>query len=97
MGLTILVLAGAALVGAALGVSWVGRRSARVEPYLVFRCPGCRQKVRYLASKAGRPGMCPRCRRRWVLPATPQETADEKFTAEGYPVRVGARLSRPAR
>jgi hypothetical protein len=29
--------------------------------YEVGRCPTCRQRVRFLARKAGRRGQCPRC------------------------------------
>jgi len=38
------------------------------EPVVHFRCNGCGQKLRIRSSKAGRPGMCPRCRQRWILP-----------------------------
>jgi hypothetical protein len=39
------------------------------EPFQYFRCAQCNQKLRFKASKAGRPGMCPRCKQRWNLPA----------------------------
>ena len=35
--------------------------------YLRGRCPRCRQRLRFLAAKAGRPGECPRCRHRHNL------------------------------
>ena len=53
----------------------------REESFLVFRCPRCDQKLRYLASKAGRRGMCTRCGRNSVLPT---EAAASTDTASGY-------------
>jgi hypothetical protein len=97
MGVTFVMVMGAALAGVTLGLMWAGRRSARPEPYLAFRCPACTQKVRYLASKAGRPGMCPRCNERWVLPTNLETAPDPSPRGGPYPLRVGARLSRPAR
>jgi hypothetical protein len=70
MSLTLILLAGASLGTAFL---WTRLRSAPEEPYHVWRCPGCGQKLRYRAHQAGRAGGCPRCLREWTLPATPQE------------------------
>jgi hypothetical protein len=33
-------------------------------------CPRCDQRVRYSEARAGTQIACPRCRRRWTLPAT---------------------------
>lgn len=51
---------------------YVNRREASVDdgPYVYFRCPFCNKKLRFQARKAGRPGMCPCCRRRWTMPAS---------------------------
>jgi len=43
------------------------RRSERAS-YLHFRCPGCKQRLRYQASKAGRGTICPQCFHRSKLP-----------------------------
>jgi hypothetical protein len=48
-------------------------------PYVHFRCPFCNKKLRFPAKKAGKPGMCPCCRRRWTMPAPSEshETSSE--------------------
>jgi DNA-directed RNA polymerase subunit RPC12/RpoP len=61
-------------------------RHSGPEKFLHFRCAECGQKVRYLATKAGRPGMCPRCRQRWTLPTVAQPVARAERR-----VQVGAR------
>jgi hypothetical protein len=54
-----------------------GRRD---EPEVCHtRCPRCDQKVRYAANRASREAMCPRCRRRWTLPATPEPLAKPRL------------------
>ena len=35
--------------------------------YRYGRCPGCKQRIRFLAHKAGRAGECPRCAKRFPL------------------------------
>lgn len=59
-----------AIVGAlAGGYIYVSQTiPATTETYLRFRCPHCTNKLRFPASRAGRAGMCPRCRRQWTLP-----------------------------
>jgi DNA-directed RNA polymerase subunit RPC12/RpoP len=59
-------------------------RNHQTGHYGFFHCSGCRQKVRYLASKAGRGGMCPRCGRRWTLPTVSQESAYTVRSDDGY-------------
>jgi len=54
------------LVGA--GLWWLRFRALEPECYIYFRCPECQQKLRIAEAKGGRPGQCPRCRRRWTLP-----------------------------
>jgi len=78
MILTVILLTGFGIALVATGLAWARQRPAREEPYYHFRCPDCSQKVRYLASKAGRPGMCPRCRQLLTLPETPQQMLDEQ-------------------
>ncbi len=48
------------------------------EAYHVCRCKGCGQKLRYLASKAGRGNLCPRCGQLVILPAESQEISLEQ-------------------
>ena len=48
-------------------------RRPRAATFYHCRCPRCGQKVRYRANRAGRPGICPRCRQGLPLPATPLE------------------------
>jgi hypothetical protein len=48
------------------------RRPAENRPDAHFNCPSCGRRLRYRASQAGRPGMCPRCRTALTFPrATP--------------------------
>jgi DNA-directed RNA polymerase subunit RPC12/RpoP len=72
----LLVFGALALVASVAAAYWYRQANTRPkeEPLLYFRCVGCNQKLRFKASKAGRPGMCPRCRHRWRLP-TPVEIA----------------------
>jgi hypothetical protein len=67
-----LIVAGVAAILAA--ACYFLRGGRRLGEALVHhaRCPDCAQKVRYAPSRAGREAMCPRCRRRWTLPETPQ-------------------------
>jgi hypothetical protein len=46
-------------------------RPAPEEAYFHFQCPICKRKLRYRASKAGQPGMCPRCRNACTFPLAP--------------------------
>jgi hypothetical protein len=73
-----LIVAVAAAVAVAVAVVGVGgyflRGRAPTEKPTVHhaRCPRCEQKVRYSPGRAGRHVTCPRCRRHWLLPETPQ-------------------------
>jgi DNA-directed RNA polymerase subunit RPC12/RpoP len=97
--LTVLILLGTT---AALSVGGcVVYRSRRAEKMarVLFRCPACGQKLRCLASKAGRPGMCPRCRERWTLPAVTQELTAQTTPCGSYRIgrssfNAGRRLAR---
>ena len=46
------------------------RRQLAGTSYSYGRCPGCRQRIRFLAHKAGRGGECPRCAKRFTLSAS---------------------------
>ncbi len=67
------VAAGAMIAAAALYGLWYFR-SERGRPYRHFRCPACRQKLRYWTRKAGQGGVCPRCLKRLNFPSTPTPT-----------------------
>ena len=71
MSTELLIVLGAAgvLAGAAL---WLRVRRAEKTSIRWTRCPHCEQKVRFQASRAGRTSLCPQCRARWTLPATPE-------------------------
>jgi hypothetical protein len=81
------------VTGAFLGLR---ARNSKIEQVYYFRCPGCTQKLRYLASKAGRAGMCPRCRQRWTFPSNPEAFPLSSQACDDYQVRVGQRRA-PAR
>jgi hypothetical protein len=88
--LVIFVLLGIFVVSGA-GVILSARSRAAQDEFQYTRCGECGQKVRYLASKAGRPGMCPRCKQQWILPATPQVLPVALQAADGYLVKLGQR------
>jgi len=73
---TVLFIVSGIIGALALAMFFVSRHEATVDdgPYVYFRCPFCTKKLRFQARKAGRPGMCPCCRRRWTMPA-PSELA----------------------
>ena len=95
MSLTLILLAATTLAGAAL--LWARRRGVRAETYQLFRCPGCDQKVRYPASKAGRAGVCPRCRHPWVLPVAPRQPVRTRHPVPGTAETSGRLCWRPTR
>jgi hypothetical protein len=73
MSPTLMVVSGIGAAAAAASVFYVCRtRQPKVEEMYHFRCPSCEQKLRYAASKAGRPAMCTRCTWKGVLPLKPQ-------------------------
>jgi hypothetical protein len=90
MMMTLVVLGvGASL---ALGGYFLARpRSGQHAAFHCFRCPACGQKVRYASGKAGRAGMCPRCKGRWSLPAAPSSSS---LVTDGQRLQpVGRRLA----
>ncbi len=44
------------------------RKRPEEEDYLYTECRGCRKRLRYLASRVGQPGKCPRCKFGFVFP-----------------------------
>lgn len=86
----IFLLAGTVAILALVGYLVVRLYAPSEEMFYFFRCPACGQKLRYLAHKAGRSAICPRCRRSVTLPATPQSVAKPESPAHSYP--VGRRL-----
>jgi hypothetical protein len=93
-----LVLLG--LLGAVAGIGmvwWFFFRSPREEPSFFFRCPGCGQKLRYLARKAGRSGQCPRCKQGCTFPTGPLESLGNSTTTSEEPrVRFGRLVQKSA-
>jgi len=69
------------------GYMWMRRRPAKREAHHIFRCVRCGQKVRYLASKVGQQGMCPRCGKNCVLPPPGQE--DDIGQTAKMRIRIG--------
>jgi hypothetical protein len=82
------------LVG--IGYWLVHARSAQEGRFQSFRCPGCGQKLRYLTEKAGRIGICPRCKARCTFPATTQNAEFDENSPERIRVRVGQVLREAA-
>ncbi|HEV3146363.1 MAG TPA: hypothetical protein VGZ47_20920 [Gemmataceae bacterium] len=62
----IAVLGAAALLG--IGCFAVMQRRSTQASFVHFRCPGCKQRLRYQAGKAGRAMICPQCFHRSKLP-----------------------------
>jgi hypothetical protein len=81
MSLTLIAIAATAIVAAA--IVWARRREAFAAAHRVFCCPGCAQKVRYPADKAGCACVCPRCRRRWVLPTCTRQSSPARHSETG--------------
>src|SRR4051812_20507442 len=53
----------------AVGAIVVARlRARRAGAYSHFRCPACRQRIRFQARKAGRSALCPNCYALATLP-----------------------------
>jgi hypothetical protein len=79
----------------ALGLSAAAHRIRRTllrkQQYQYCRCPDCGQKLRYLAAKAGRPALCPLCRRRLTLPRRREELSPALDASGGYQVRLSPR------
>ena len=71
MELTLIILLVLVVLGA--GGYWVVRSRAPREDVLChYRCPNCDKKLRYRASRAGKPAVCPACRVSSTLPPAPE-------------------------
>jgi hypothetical protein len=81
---TVLLVIGVVIVALAVAIYFVNRREPVAAPssYVYFRCPFCTKKLRFPASKVGRPGMCPCCRRRWTMSPTPEPVKGGDFRIE---------------
>jgi uncharacterized paraquat-inducible protein A len=68
-----LIVTGAVAILAAAAVNLIRWVRGTEEPAVHHGCcPGCGQKVRYAARRAGREAPCPRCGLWWTLPSTSQ-------------------------
>ena len=83
---------GAGVAAAAGVIRWVHSRKPAKDRYQYFRCPGCEQKLRCRASKAGRGGMCPRCGLLWTLPTASHALPAAARRGSGSLARVGRRV-----
>jgi len=88
---TIILVLFVLIVGATGIYIWRRPQASQRGRFYVFRCTRCNQKVRYLAAKAGRGGMCPRCGERWTLPAAPQTVPGSDPDHASYLERIGER------
>lgn len=69
MDTTLALLAAGLVLAIAAGAILVARMQARRGgAYSHFRCPACRQRLRFQARKAGRTALCPNCLRLATLP-----------------------------
>jgi len=78
----------------AFALRWAFARSFASEQFEFFRCRACGQKIRFLSSKAGQMGMCPRCKERWTLPKAPTLPSLAHVANSRYPARVGQVIRR---
>jgi DNA-directed RNA polymerase subunit RPC12/RpoP len=46
----------------------IHRLEGQQDEFLIFRCARCGRKLRYLASSAGMPGQCPKCKQNCTFP-----------------------------
>ncbi len=94
MSLLLPILLGILAVLASLGSWLVWSRRPKEVPFQCFRCPACDQKLRYLAHRAGRTGICPRCKQRCTFPVTSRVSGGDGKSGEAVGVRVGQVRSR---
>jgi phage FluMu protein Com len=73
---------------------WLLLPNPKEEAFLTFRCPQCSQKIRYLAHKAGKHALCPRCMNHWTLP---MDARTETSASTTDVISVGARLVKSTR
>ena len=71
--LLLLLLAGVVVALAVGAYLFVRSRSGPAEePYLHFRCPGCKRRLRFLAKQVGHSGQCSHCGRKLTFPLASQ-------------------------
>jgi len=70
------------------GFVWLRPRGASGPESQSWRCPRCARKLRYSPRLAGRPAVCPGCKRRLTLPDAPGAAAQAAPAAK---FRVGRR------
>jgi len=63
----ILLLGGVAALAIGSYFFWPPR-PAQEEVFYHFQCPACGRKLRFRARRAGKQGICPRCRKRCTYP-----------------------------
>jgi len=67
-----------ALVLVALGIGAYrfvrARIGQREEPFLHFRCPGCKRRIRFRAKQAGHSGQCSHCGNKLTFPSASAAT-----------------------
>src|SRR5579885_951919 len=80
-GLTVLALASTLL--------WARFYGSAESGFLICRCTGCRQKLRYPAARAGHSGCCPRCGTCWTFPGRGETRPYELAPINGRKVKVG--------
>jgi ribosomal protein S27E len=90
MLVAIVLLVATSIVGVGLSL-WMRSRRPEEEQFLRFRCPGCGQKLRFLASKAGRDSRCPQCQQRFTLSDGLRASSLLTYSNDGYQLRVGQR------
>jgi len=87
MLITILLITTAGILGAGVWL-WTYLRRPRADQFLRFRCPGCGQKLRILASKAGKDCKCPQCWQVLSLSDDPAASSIPSYSPAGYQLRV---------
>ena len=73
-GLIWVIIAGV-VIALAVGAYLFMRRSpsgSGEKTYLHFRCPGCKRRLRFQASQAGRSGQCSHCGSKLTFPPASQ-------------------------
>ena len=88
------VVCGVFSVSATGALWWVRlRRQPRRETVHNCHCAGCGQKMRYSASRCGRGVICPRCGRRWTLPAEAEGLPTAIRSTFGRQEKIGRRVA----
>jgi hypothetical protein len=72
-GPTLLIVLGVLAVAVLGGAYWRRLSLPPPDPLVNMRCPGCRRKLHYRASRAGRNAQCPKCKVKFTYPMTPPE------------------------